>query len=283
MASDLDDAALIEHADQVGLLHRRQPVRDHQHGAALHQAFERQLHLGLGLAVERAGRLVEEKDRRVLVDGAGDGDALALAAGEQRPCLADPGVVALGQAHDEVVRRGGLGGGDHLRLVVGLGAVGDIGANGVVEQHRILGHQRDGVAERGDGDVSDILAVDQDTALLRIEEAQREIDEGALARARRTDERHGAARRHGEAHAFEHEIVRLIGEGDVVELDLAALQLERLGVGFLDQLGLAIDNAEHAARRRHALLQLRLQGRGALERAVDQERRGHEAHELAEA
>ncbi len=79
------------------------------------------------------------------------------------------------------------------------------------------------------------------------------------------------------------EIFGLVGEGDVVELDLAALQLERLGIGRLDQLGLAIDNAEHPARRRHALLQLRLQGRGTLERTVDQERRGHEAHELAEA
>src|SRR5512143_1284955 len=41
MASRLDDAALIEHADQIGLLHRRQAVSDHQHGAAAHQLLER--------------------------------------------------------------------------------------------------------------------------------------------------------------------------------------------------------------------------------------------------
>ena len=108
MAADLDDAALVEHADQVGLLHRRQPVRDHQHRAAPHQPFERRLHLGLGFRVERAGRLVEQQDRRVLVDGPRDGDALALAAGQQPARLADARVVALRQAHDEIVRRGGL-------------------------------------------------------------------------------------------------------------------------------------------------------------------------------
>ena len=49
---------------------------------------------GLDLAVERGGGLVEHQDRRVLQDHAGDGDALALAAGELDAALADMGVVA---------------------------------------------------------------------------------------------------------------------------------------------------------------------------------------------
>ena len=51
------------------------------------------------------------------------------------------------------MRRGGLGGGNDLGLDLGLGAVGDIGADGVVEQHRVLGDEADGVAQRGDGDL----------------------------------------------------------------------------------------------------------------------------------
>ena len=60
--------------------------------------------------VERAGGLVEDQDARVLEDGAGDGDALLLAAGEFQAALADAGVVALGQAQDEVVHLGEAGG-----------------------------------------------------------------------------------------------------------------------------------------------------------------------------
>ena len=43
----------------------------------------------LGIGVERAGRLVEDQDRRVLEQRPGDGDALALAARQRRAALAD--------------------------------------------------------------------------------------------------------------------------------------------------------------------------------------------------
>jgi hypothetical protein len=58
-------------------------------------AVERVLNFALGVAVERRGRLVEHEDRRALEDGAGDGDALLLAAGELQAALADLRVVAL--------------------------------------------------------------------------------------------------------------------------------------------------------------------------------------------
>jgi hypothetical protein len=44
-----------------------------------------------GVAVERGGRLVEHQDARIFQDGAGDGDALLLAAGELQAALADLG------------------------------------------------------------------------------------------------------------------------------------------------------------------------------------------------
>ena len=43
---------------------------------------------------ERRGRLVEDQDRGILQDHPGDGDALALAAGELDAALADLGVIA---------------------------------------------------------------------------------------------------------------------------------------------------------------------------------------------
>jgi hypothetical protein len=59
--------------------------------------FQRLLHQLLAFGVERRGRLVEQQDRRVAQDGAGDRDALALAARQHDAALADRRVVALRQ------------------------------------------------------------------------------------------------------------------------------------------------------------------------------------------
>ena len=59
---------------------------------------ERRLDRLLGAAVERAGRLVEDQDRRVLEQGAGDRDALLLAARQLQPALADHRFIAVAEA-----------------------------------------------------------------------------------------------------------------------------------------------------------------------------------------
>jgi hypothetical protein len=60
----------------------------------------------------------------VLEDGAGDGKALLLAAGEADAALADFGVVALGQLFDHVVDLGDLRGLHHVGEA-GVGVGGD--------------------------------------------------------------------------------------------------------------------------------------------------------------
>ena len=164
VGADLGDAAALEDDDAVGAAHGGHAVGDDEDGAALHEVGERCLHEGFALGVERGGGFVEDQDGRVLQDGARDGEALAFAAGEARTFLADDGVVALGHAEDEVVRerhaRGVLHAGERD---VGL-AVGDVVAHGVVEQDGLLRDFADLLAQRGDGDVAEIVAVDEDAA-----------------------------------------------------------------------------------------------------------------------
>jgi hypothetical protein len=93
----LDDLAGVEHDDEVGVDDRRQPVGDHQRRPALQRLLQRRLHQPLGLGVEVGGRLVEDHDRRVLEQHAGDRQPLLLAAGQPVAALADDGVVAVGQ------------------------------------------------------------------------------------------------------------------------------------------------------------------------------------------
>ena len=77
------------------LQHGRQAVGDDQGGAALHGLVQGALHQALVLGVQRAGGLVEQQDRRLADQGAGDGQPLALAAGQacgraRRPACRSP-------------------------------------------------------------------------------------------------------------------------------------------------------------------------------------------------
>src|ERR1041384_1151132 len=93
----LHDAPLGEHDDKIGVLHRREPVGDHEYRPMRHQPLDRFLHEALGLRVERAGGLVEDQDRWIAQQRARDRNALALPAAEPRAALAEQRAVAFGQ------------------------------------------------------------------------------------------------------------------------------------------------------------------------------------------
>ena len=116
------DLLLVEEHHPVGQRDGGQAVGDDEGGPALHEDAQAGVDLLLDLDVDGAGGVVEDQDRRVDQQGAGDGDALALAARERVAALADHGVVAVVEGGDEPVGAGGPGGG--LDLVdggVGLG------------------------------------------------------------------------------------------------------------------------------------------------------------------
>src|SRR5215468_3416446 len=76
----LGDAAALDGDDAVGRPDRRQPVGDNEHRPAARDLRHVLMDDALALVVERAGRLVEDQDARIGHQGAGNGDALALAA-----------------------------------------------------------------------------------------------------------------------------------------------------------------------------------------------------------
>lgn len=79
----LDDAALLQDEDAVGVDDRREPVRDDERRPSLHQRFQRRLHRLLGLRVESESRLVEYQNARILEQCARDGESLPLAHRKQ--------------------------------------------------------------------------------------------------------------------------------------------------------------------------------------------------------
>jgi len=187
----LDDAAVLEHEDAGGVAHGREPVGDHEGGAVLHHLVERRLHLALGFRVQRAGGFVEDEDGRVLEDGAGDREALALAAGQRAAAFADRRRERVRRALDEVERLGALGGVAHF----GLGGVGladpQVFGDRAVEQQRLLVDDADVAPERGELDVADVDAVDLDHPGLRVEGAVEQRQRGRLAGPGAADQRDG--------------------------------------------------------------------------------------------
>src|SRR6185437_1189960 len=126
VASGFDHPAGLQHQNAVGVADGREAVGDDQHGAVLHQVGERALHQQLALVVERAGGLIKDENGGVLVQGAGNGNTLALAAGKAQAALAQQRIVGLRHGGDELVGQGGLGGGAHrVRTRMGA-AVGDV-------------------------------------------------------------------------------------------------------------------------------------------------------------
>src|SRR5688500_9636163 len=82
------DAALGDHQMAVAALKRRRTVSDEEGGPAGREPIDRLEDARLGLDVDRAGRLVEDQDRRVAQECARDRDALALASGEEHAAFA---------------------------------------------------------------------------------------------------------------------------------------------------------------------------------------------------
>ena len=77
-----DNATFHKCDDPITSRERGKPVRNANHGAVFGEAFDGCLDFGLRLRVKRSRGLVQHQDRRVLQQGARDGQTLALPARE---------------------------------------------------------------------------------------------------------------------------------------------------------------------------------------------------------
>src|SRR5262249_41904930 len=106
----LEDAAVVEHQDRVGATDGRQAVGDDEGGAAGHEPLEPLHDERLGGGIERRRGLVEDEERGVAEECAGDRHAELLARRERGPRLADDRLETGGEAAAEAVPLGGAGG-----------------------------------------------------------------------------------------------------------------------------------------------------------------------------
>ena len=100
----LDDFAMVDDQNHVGLTDRRKPVRDDERGRALHQRVRRLLNQHFGFRVHGAGRLVEHENLRPGDHRAGEGNELLFAGGELVAAFADVRIVALFELRRDSIR-----------------------------------------------------------------------------------------------------------------------------------------------------------------------------------
>ena len=183
MAAGLDDRPVVEHQDAVRSDHARQPVREDEGGAALHQPVERLLDDRLVLRVHRGQRLVEDQDRRIAEQRTGDGDALPLPAGELDAPFPDHGGVALRQPDDELVGVRGA----RRRLELLPGGVGpaetQVVLDRAVKEVRLLVHHRDVTVDIVGAEPAQVVPADPHDALVGVVEPQQQPDDGGFPRS----------------------------------------------------------------------------------------------------
>ena len=111
VGSLFDEFSVVEDADAVCLLHGGEAVCNDKAGAVRAQVFKRLLDKAFGGVVEGGGGFVEQQQRGIFQQRAGDGKALFLAAGKAAAALAGDGVEAVGAGANEAGGVSGFEGG----------------------------------------------------------------------------------------------------------------------------------------------------------------------------
>ncbi len=184
--ADLLDLALVQDHDPVGELKRFFLVVRHEDrgvaGAVVNLA-QPAAQLTAHLGVERAERLIEQKQPRLDRERAGKCDALALAAGQLiwKPLIEAGELDEVEQRHHPIADR----------LLIGAGLAGaHAQTEGDVLEHAHVPEQRVALEHEADvallhGLAGGVLIAEQDAALIGKIEARNQAQQGGLARARR--------------------------------------------------------------------------------------------------
>ena len=202
-----------------------------------------------GHRVDGGGGIVEDHHPRPRHHAAGDRHALALAAGERYPPLANAGLIGARQAGHVVVDLGGARCLDDAQLLGPGISVGDVVGHRGVEQKGFLLHQTHVMAQGGESHVPHILAVDGDPPGGDVVEPRDQAGDGRLAGPGGPDDAQGLARSDLEGDVVENLLAGVIAEVHVLEAQHALARREIGGARLVGDLGLQVEDLEQASAR----------------------------------
>ncbi len=117
--------------------------------------------------------------------------------------------------------------------------VGDVVANGTVQQRGVLRDHADGTAQAVLSDVRNVLPINADRPLVHVIEAQQQVDERGFTGTGATHQADFFTRTNGQAQGIEHLTFAVVIEAHVIEGDCATFGDQRLRVRCILNLGTA--------------------------------------------
>ena len=250
MRANVGQTSLVEDEDAVAAQDRRNALGNddlRRAGQSLAQTAADVLVRG---HVDRAGRVVEDQNFRLLDDRAGNAQALALPAGEIRGVLLEQRLIAVRKTVDVFVGAGDCAGGLHLRQGrVGLAPAQVLGDR-PGEERAVLQNHRHAVAQMLERVVPHVDAADAHRAAQRVVKARDQAHERGFALARAADHAYRLAALDMHCDMAQIPLLRVAGvaEADVVKVDAAVGHgLVRRAVGDVRPL---VEDLVDAAHRR---------------------------------
>src|SRR5882762_9152722 len=175
------EAALVEDENTVGMLNRAETMRDDQRGAAAEQAVEGIADLQLGLGIHARSSFVKDEEARIVRQGAGKIDELALSDRERGAAFVDTGADAFGKGLDEIGKPDFADGVLYGGAIDVRRAKANVGFDGAAEQEGILENDAEEATEILQVDLADVDSDEKDLTALKIVEAKQERDKRGLA------------------------------------------------------------------------------------------------------
>ena len=210
------------------------------------------MHQSLAFRIEGRGGLVEDEDRRILQDGTGDADTLALTTRESSATIADVRIESVFALRNEVVGVGYLRGLLYLLLSGIVHAKRDVVPERVVEEDGLLIHVAYQLTQVVYAQILHVDAVNQHLALLHIVVAWNEVYHRRLSAAALTYQRNGLSLGNHQVDVLQHPLLS-ISEAYVLKLYLVLETLDVLGVSNLLNRVLRHQNLVHALHRGQSL------------------------------
>ena len=186
------------------------------------------------------------------------------------------------QASDEIVRTRSPGGLCDLLLARPGATVGDVLCDAGREQHGLLEHDRELVAQLGESVVAQVHAVEQDGAGGRVVKARQQTHQRCLAGPRRSGDRHARARRRFERDVVQDRMRGVVGERHVAEGHGAPRSLDGAGVRPLGDVAGLVQERERPLDAGEIRLETARLLADRLQRLIQLAEVTHDHQELAE-
>ena len=204
----------------------------------LHQRLERLLDRVFGDRVERARRLVEDQDLRILQDHARDRKPLLLSAGELETAVADHRVIAVRLGGDKVREVRDIAGRVDLLLGRVLLGIEQVVPDRAVEEIAVLGHDADLRAQICKVKIAHVHARHGHAPAEHVVQTRDQVHDRRLAGAGGTDDRVHLPAGNGEVDVPQQLLIRVVGKAHVLIDDVGVRHVGLLAVfGRPDRIG----------------------------------------------